>query len=90
MQTIKAMYEDFKAKREANEIAFDAWDADLENEELEKASDDAYEAMWDALNAFAAEMESFTGGKVTQADAKLMARNPKYSARLDALMEMVA
>lgn len=90
MQAIKAMYEDFKVKREANEIAFEAWDADLENEELEKASDEAYEAMWDALNAFAAELESFTGGQVTQADAKLMARNPKYSARLDTLMARVA
>lgn len=90
MRTLKALYADFKAKRDENERAYDAWEANLEDEDLERESDDAYLAMWDSLNAFADAMEDVTDGQVTAADARNMARNPKYSRRLDALMARVA
>lgn len=69
---IKAMF----AKLEEAEAAYDAadadWEADPESAEAEAAWDAAYNALWEAEQAVAEAIESFTGGMVDCKTARRM------------------
>ena len=87
---LKAKYQSYKVSKLVSDRIFDKWEADLDNEELEQLSDNAYRGMWDALDDFATSLEEFTSGQVDFATARKMAINPKFSGRLDDLMKRLA
>lgn len=86
MTDLKTKWMVFKVYQGVSDRLCEKCFADPDNEELEAFSDRAYEDMFAALEAFAAEMESFTGGQVDVKTAKRMALCPKYSGKLEELM----
>lgn len=86
MTSLKIKWMAYKVAEMTNDEVMEKWYADPENEELEAFADRTYEVMWELLEAFAAEMESFTNGEVDAKTAKRLAMCPKYSGRLEDLM----
>jgi hypothetical protein len=83
---LKAKYQLYKVSKLVSDRIFDKWESDIDDEELEQFSDNAYRGMWDALDDFATSLEEFTSGQVDFATARKMAINPRFSDRLDDLM----
>lgn len=75
-----------EAEQRANE-ADAAWGQDPQNEELEKAFDEAYKAQWEAFNDLAKEIQKQTG--IDEQTARLMTTT-KYRAELKAIIEKAA
>ena len=86
MTDLKAKWMAYTVAEMTNDNVMAKWEADPENEELEAFADRTYEVMWELLEAFAVEMEIFTKGQVDAHIAKRLAMCPKYSGRLEELM----
>ena len=76
-----------EAEQRANE-ADQAWEQDPENEELEKAFDEAYKAQHEAINALIEEIYRQTNGDIDIRTARTMIR--KYREALKAIIEKAA
>ena len=83
---LKTKYQVLTVCKMVNDKITARWEADLDNEELERFSDVTDARMWDAADSLAAALEEFTGGRIDFATARKMAVNPRYSGRLDDLM----
>ena len=86
MTDLKAKWMAYKVAAMTNDNVMAKWEADPENEELEAFADRTYEVMWELLEAFAAEMEAATNGQVDAKTAKRLVLCPKYSGRLEDIM----
>lgn len=76
-----------EAERKAN-IADTKYEANPEDEELEKAFDEAYKAEFEAFEALANEIVKITGGQIEKATASTMIRAKRNE--LKALIEKIA
>ena len=88
MRTFKKLFETFKrAEIAATEIER-RWDADPENEALEKAFDVAYELEHKAMTELQKAIVEYTGGMVDMRTAYIMIC--KYPDRLASLVARIA
>lgn len=76
-----------EAERKAN-IADTEYEANPEDEELEKAFDEAYKAEFEAFEALANEIVKTTGGQIEKATASTMIRAKRNELRT--LIEKIA
>lgn len=85
---LKRLWNEYiKAEEKAN-AADEAYEMEPENEELEKAFDEAYRAEYKAMEKVAAEMVTFTKGKIDHALACKMVRMQR--AAIEDLINRVA
>ncbi len=78
------MKELFKRWENLNAIANaadDAWALDPENEDLEKAFDDAYEAEWKVFNELLNAIVELTNGKIDKFTANKMLRSKRNEVK---------
>lgn len=75
------------AEKRANE-ADSAWEANPENEELEKAFDEAYKAEHEALEALIEEIEKETNGEIDKKTARMLVTARKEEVK--SLIERIA
>ena len=85
------MKELFARWEELNNIANaadEAWALEPENEDLEKAFDDAYEAEWNAFNELLNAILEFTNGEIDKYTASKMLRSKRNEVKQ--LLERIA
>lgn len=88
MKNLKNLFEAYERAEMASTEIENRWDADPENEELEKAFDVAYELEHKALMKLAEGIKDFTGGKIDIKTARIMIM--KKMPELKALMNRIA
>lgn len=69
---IKRLFAAVETAEAAYDAADEAMAADVENEALEAAWDEAYRVLWNAEQAFAEAVEAFTAGAVDEKTARRM------------------
>lgn len=78
------MKELFARWEELNKIANaadEAWALEPENEDLEKAFDDAYEAEWNVFNELLNAIVEFTNGQIDKYTASKMLRSKRNEVK---------
>lgn len=79
--TIKNLFEEFeKAEAKTNEIE-SKWEGCPENEDLERAFDEAYKAEFKAHGDLVAEIQKITNGKIDTATANAMLAKKRTELR---------
>ena len=82
---MKELFKKFEEAEKRADAADEAWGNEPENEELEKAFDEAYTAEWEARKALTSEIVKITNGQIDEKTANTML-NVKRS-ELKALIE---
>ena len=72
MMELKRLFEDYREAREKANKADDAWEKDPCSEELENASDLAYNKEFDLFQKLQNEIVTITGGKISKGTASAM------------------
>lgn len=81
---IKSLFAAIETAEAAYDAALEALETDAENAALEAAWDEAYRVLWNAEQAFAVALESFTAGFVSEKTARRM-----LTIKRDELTELV-
>lgn len=69
---VKSLFEAVEIAQAAYDAADEAMAADVENEAMEAAWDEAYKVLWNAEEAFSVAVERFSAGKVDAKTARRM------------------
>ena len=78
---MKELFERWENLNAIANAADDAWALDPENEDLEKAFDDAYEAEWKVFNELLNAIVELTNGKIDKFTANKMLRSKRNEVK---------
>lgn len=88
MNELKALYNEYMEAVKAADEADAAWEKDAQNEALEAAFDEAYNAQGAAFEKLSDEIVKVTVGQIDKITARRMIR--EKGEQLKALMQLVA
>lgn len=70
--TLKNLYNEYIRKEEISDAADEAWENDYDNEELERAFDEAYKEQAEAMNRVIDGIVEITSGRIDKRTAHTM------------------
>lgn len=82
---MKKAYNEYKRLSAENDKIMEAWENDIENEELEKAFDNSYKAYYKAFENLIKAIVVETNGKISEEIARLMITNSKFEQLMETI-----